>query len=687
MKKYVIIWMLILFEGVTSAQEYPRKEIDLERLADELFGFQDLDLDLNYEDLYENLALLLANPLNLNKASAEELRFLNLLTEEQVQSLIQYRTENGNLLSVYELQAVPGFDLQTINRAIHFLTVDDPSQKLSGSIFRRAVKDGNHYLLLRYENTLETKRGFTDQVSPEQQFKGDEHKLYMRFRSSRPGDYSFGFTAEKDAGETLQWSPSKKYYGADFTSIHAQVLNKGKLKNLMLGDYQAQFGQGLILGGNFGFGKGAETITTVRRSSLGFTPYTSVNETGYLRGVALTYEVWPNINLSGFYSHTYRDASIASDSADLSFASSFQTTGFHRNESELSRRKTLGENQQGVVLSYKRTYIDIGLTYHRLAYDVPVNRTPQPYNQFVFSGDQLNNTGAYISYARYNFTFFAEAAKTITGGFGITSGLLGSLTPKLDAAFHYRNYQRNFQSLYSNAFSESSQPGNERGIYWGWRYRWNRKYSLSGYMDFFRFPWLQYRNYRPSDGHEFLLRFNYQPSRNITLFIQAREESKSRNISSDDTPLYLSENGTKRNYWIACDYAANRVLRLKTRAQFSTYSMGNEFTTGMVLLQDISLNFGKLSLSGRYALFGTEDYDNRQYVFERDVWLAFSMPALSGTGIRSYILIQYDLSKKLTCWIRYANLRYTDREEIGNGADALDSDSRNDIKLQLRYRF
>lgn len=115
--------------------------------------------------------------------------------------------------------------------------------------------------------------------------------------------------------------------------------------------------------------------------------------------------------------------------------------------------------------------------------------------------------------------------------------------------------------------------------------------------------------------------------------------------------------------------------------------MGNEFTTGMVLLQDISLNFGKLSLSGRYALFDTEDYDNRQYVFERDVWLAFSMPALSGTGIRSYILIQYDLSKKLTCWIRYANLRYTDREEIGNGADALDSDSRNDIKLQLRYRF
>lgn len=685
MKQCVFISIVMILLTTAHAQEYPRKEIDLERLADELFAFQ--DLDLNYEDLYENLALLLANPLNLNKATAEELRFLNLLTEEQVQSLIRYRTENGNLLSVYELQAVPGFDLQTINRIVHFFTVDDLSQRLSGSIFRRVIEDGSHYLLLRYEHTLETKRGFTDEVSPEQKFNGDEHKLYMRFRSSRPGDYSFGFTAEKDAGETLQWNPSNKYYGADFTSIHAQVLNKGKIKNLILGDYQAQFGQGLILGGNFGFGKGAETITTIRRSNLGFTPYTSVNEIGYLRGAALTYQIIPHVNLSGFYSRTYRDASLATDSTDLSFVSAFQTTGFHRNTSELSRRKSLGESQQGVVINYKKNFVDVGLIYHRLAYDVPVNRSPQPYNQFTFSGDKLNNAGAYINYSRYNFTFFAEAAKTIHGGLGVTSGLLGSLTPQLDVAFHYRNYQRNFQSLYSNAFGESTVPRNERGLYWGWRYRWNRKYSLMGYMDFFRFPWLQYRNYRPADGYEFLLRFNYQPSRNILLFVQAREESKSRNTSGNESNLYTSENGIKRNYWIACDYTANPMLRLKTRAQFSTYSIGNEFTKGMVVFQDVSLNFGKLSLTSRYALFDTDDFDNRQYVFERDVWLAFSMPALSGTGIRNYVLVQYDLSKKLTCWIRYAYLRYTDREEIGSGVDTLDSNTRNDIKLQVRYRF
>ena len=104
---------------IAVAQEYPKKDVDLEILADQLFGFQ--DLDLNYQELYENIALLLSNRIDLNKATAEELRFLNLLSEQQIQTLVQYRQDNGNLLSVYELQAVPGFDLTLINKIIPFV--------------------------------------------------------------------------------------------------------------------------------------------------------------------------------------------------------------------------------------------------------------------------------------------------------------------------------------------------------------------------------------------------------------------------------------------------------------------------------------------------------------------------------------------------------------------------------------
>ncbi len=682
MKQFIPILILFSLMNVSLfAQDYPQKDADLEVLADEIFGFQ--DLDLNYQELYENMALLLANKINLNTAGAEELRFLNLLTEQQVQSLLEYRTENGALLSVYELQAVPNFDLNTINRIISFVKVEDGQR---GKLLKRILSEENNYLIVRYHQILETKEGFKTET-PARKFKGDDGDLYMRFRISKPGDFSLGFTVEKDAGEQIVWNAAAKQYGFDFMSAHGQVMNKGSLKNFIIGDYQTQFAQGLLLGGSFGYGKGSEAVMTVRRSNLGFLPYTSANETGYKRGAAATFELLRNVYLSGFYSNALRDASIARDTLENSSASSFQTTGLHRNETELATRHKIREQNYGAVLNFRKGAVDAGIIFNTLDYSIPVDRDTRLYNQFTFEGTQLAQAGAFLNYTFHNFTLFSEAAQTLNAGFGITAGLLGSLTPKFDVAFHIRNYQRNFYSSYSNAFSENSVPQNESGIYWGWKYRWNKKFSASGYMDLFRFPWLRYRSYAPSDGHEWLVRFNYQPSKNVMMFIQAREESKARNGSNAETNFYEIFQGTKRNYWINFDYPVSDQVKMKTRAQFSTYDFEKTFSKGMMILQDISVNLGKLSLTGRYVIFDTENYDNRQYVYERDVWLMYSLPAYDGKGVRSYIVAEYSFTRKFTVWFRYAHTRYTDRDEMGSGADTISGNERNDIRIQTRIKF
>ena len=292
----------------SAAQDYPRKDIDLSRLADELFAFQ--DLDLNYEDLYENMMQLLSNPINLNKAVAEELRFLNILSELQIENLLRYRNENGNLLTIYELQAVPEFDLQTLYKLVPFVKISDPASVLGSSLLTRILTEENNYLIMRYERTLETKQGFDPETDPQYKFKGSPDKLYLRFRTSRPGDFSIGFTAEKDAGEQMAFNPSSGQYGFDYLSFHAQVQNKGRLKNMIIGDYQSQFGQGLMLGGIFGMGKGGETTLTTRRSNIGLLPYTSVNEAGFLRGAAATYEIARHVYVTGFYSRAKRDSNL-----------------------------------------------------------------------------------------------------------------------------------------------------------------------------------------------------------------------------------------------------------------------------------------------------------------------------------------------------------------------------------------
>lgn len=431
MKRWLTIWIILLVTiNTLYSQEYPTKEIDLEVLADELFGFQ--DLDLNYEELYENMAQLLANKINLNTATAEELRFLNLLTEQQVQNLIAYRSENGALLSVYELQSVPEFDLTTITKIISFVKVEE---RESGTLMKRIFSEENNYFITRYHRTLETKRGFKNEGTPASRFKGHDGDLYMRFRTSKPGDFSLGFTLEKDAGEQISWNPARSQYAFDFISAHAQVMNKRKVKNLIIGDYQAQFGQGLVLGGSFGYGKGSESVMTVRRSNLGFLPYTSANETGYKRGAAATYELFKYVYVSGFYSNALRDASVSSDTLENSSISSFQTTGLHRNENELAGRHKIREQNYGGVLNLRKGAIDAGTICNVIDYPYPVSRTPQPYNQFSFEGTTLTNVGVFVNYTFHNFTFFSEAAKTLANGYGVTAGILEASLPNSTSPF------------------------------------------------------------------------------------------------------------------------------------------------------------------------------------------------------------------------------------------------------------
>lgn len=680
--------MVVIFSArlLASAQTFPKNEIDLERLVDEIFSIQ--DEDINYEDLYENLAQLYSNQADLNRITEEQLRSIFILNEFQIQSLLAYRIESGSFLSVYELQNIEGFTMEAIQRLIPFVKVDDTTTGVNKNLLKRILHENNNYLIVRYDRTLEEKKGYTDNASPLAKYIGSPDRIYTRFLTRRTGDFSLGFTAEKDAGEKLTWSPGRKQYGADFVSFHAQLMNKGRIKNLVIGDYQAQFGQGLVLGSAFGIGKNAEAVTTVRRGNLGFLPYTSVYEARFLRGAAISYALSSRLTVHGMISSRWRDGNIRKDTTegDFGLVSSFQFTGLHRTPGELINRSAVQEKNIAGVINYKYKSLDAGVLYHHTQFGFPLVPVPTIYNHFYFQGARNSNAGFYLNYSWKNFAFFSEAAHSFDKGTGTIAGILGSITPSLDVSLLFRKFDRDFYTFYSNALAENTAPQNETGVYWGWKYIFNKKYSFSGYFDLFRFPWLRYRSYTLSDGSEWLLRFNYKPSKNISLFLQAREETKVRNSSSDNN-LYLTTPGTKRNYWINADYKVTPHLTFKTRAQFSTYELGETSSRGMVLLQDITWNSGRLSISGRYALFDTDDYDNRLYVYEKDVWLSFSFPAYHGVGVRNYLLLQYSVSEKIDVWLRWAQFRFTDRATIGSGGETIYGNIRNDVKFQTRIRF
>ncbi len=699
-KNYLLtLFMLAFFVLNTSAQDFPREEVDLDKFILNLFPIQDEDLD--YEDIYETLFQYYRTPLDLNRATRDELQSIFILSELQINSFLAYREKYGSLLSIYELQSIPNFDLGTIYNFVPFAKVA-PNPDRPQSLFKRILEEENNYLLLRYDRTLERQKGFQDDATSGQRYLGTSGRMYARFRVSHVRDFSLGFTLEKDNGEQLIWDTRTRRYGMDFISFHAYFENKGRFEKIALGDYQLQIGQGLLLAGGFGIGKGAESVQGIRRSNVGIRSFTSALETGFFRGVAAAYRLSNQLSLTGFYSRVRRDGTFraftdTTEAEQEAFIETLRTSGLHRTETEVAGKGLFVERTMGANLLFnnRQKTLQIGLTGIYTTYNIPFQRNQSSQRDsllylFEFRGKENYNLGTNISYNWQNFTFFGEAARSRSGGVGFVGGVLGSLSPQVEFAYHVRHYDKDFHTFFGSALGESTRNINENGMYWGIKITpIVRKLVLSGYYDYFRFPWLRFRVDAPSEGYEWLARATYSFSRSTRVFLQFRQEVKDRNLSSDESTDVFRQisTGNKRNYLINMDYNAPKIFRIQTRVQFSTFDFNGKRTSGFAIAQDLGADLGKLKLNGRVALFDTEDFDNRQYIFEKDVLWAFSIPAYSGQGMRSYLLARYQISRKLDVWIRYARFDFRDREVISSGGEEIQGSTRSEIKMQVRVRF
>lgn len=688
----------LMYHVSVKAQDFPRPAINIDNFIQGLFSVQ--DADINYEDIYETLFQFYRNPLNLNTADREDLESLFVLSELQINSFLKHVNTNGKLLTIYELQAIPNFDQATIDKLLPFVFVRPAGLYIDARpLWQRILREKeSNYLILRYDRVLEQKKGFTladtnSQGESNSRYLGSPGRVYARYRVSHRKDFSLGFTIEKDDGEQLAWNPRKNQYGLDYVSFHAFFENQGRLKSLAIGDYQMQFGQSLLLSGGFNIGKGAETVQTIRRSNLGVRPYTSTLESGFFRGAAATYQ-FHRFDFTGFYSYNRRDANVLTSTDTLSrtedFIQSFQTSGFHRTRIELDSKGNIGERIAGGNLLFrsKDRTLQIGGLFLHTQYSKALQRTARVYNRFEFSGRENYNFGAYFNYNWQNFTFFGEGGQSKSGGRGVVTGFVSSLAPNVEMAMLYRNYDKDFHSFYGSALAEGSRNINEEGIYWGIKVKPFKKLQLAAYYDRFRFPWLRFLVDGPSRGYEFLIRANYKFSRQIGFYAQYREEAQQQNQSNNTTNIDFLVNTLKRNYILNLSYQVPRVLSLKSRLQWSTFQEADGPTTnGYALVQDVGFKFRKFTLDFRFGLFDTQDFNNRQYVYEQDVLWAFSIPAYSGVGFRNYALLRYRFTRKIDFWLRYAQFSFRNQQTIGSGLEEIQGSVRSEIKAQVRIKF
>jgi len=655
--------------------------IDVENAIEALFALP--DTDLNYEELYERYLLLYESPIDLNSADYSDLKALHAFSDEEIQSILTYRDSVGNVMTLYELAFLDAIDPYKLQKLSSFLTIKNQRQQDLSKVLRSIFSQQHAYLISRVKRRIEQARGYQGSTPS---FAGDQNKLYFRYRNVVSKRYSLGITAEKDAGEAFVYDPSSKRIGMDFWSAHLMLENQGKLKRSIIGDYQLQFGQGLVFNSGLGIGKGAETVNTIEKVYNGLRPYTSVLEGGFLRGAAATYEYSKKLSATAFFSSLSQDANLRErDDSSLVF-SSFQRTGLHRTESEIARKQRVNEVLFGFNLNYRMKNLNqLGLTWQTSHYSANIDRGDDPTNLFEFSGNHHMNLSLYGNKQVKQFRFFGELAMSGNQSLGTLLGVAGKLDPRLQAVLLLRNYDKSFHSFRGGGFGESSRNSNESGIYLGLKYTLNRQFFLTAYYDRFHRQWLSFRVQRPSKGYDYLLRLNYRPNSTTQFYFQYRSKEKDRNIRLNKDLLVLP--GISNRYILHLDFRATNTLSLRSKVQWSNYRINAVKTTGIAFFQDLNLRVNEFSCSARFSVFQTEGGDNRQFAYERDVLYGFSIPGLSGTGIRNYLLLQYRPLPKVSVWLKLSRTTYFDRDEIGTGVETIQGNTITDIKFQTMIKF
>ena len=686
----IVISLLFLCLGI-SAFSQEKSEVVQQRIEFIAEQLETEEIDLT--NVVQQLNYYFDHPLNLNGATAEELDELNLLSDVQISDLLLHIKLFGKLITIYELQSLEYWDLQTIQLVQPFVKVDDKLESLHISL-KEAVKQGNYELYMRYQTTPEEKTGYqqvSDSVlqASNNFYYGNPDRYYSRFRYSYRTNLSIGVTGEKDAGEQFFRGAQKD--GFDFYSAHAFFKGGKYLKALAVGDYQVQIGQALNLWSGYAFGKTAD-VTNIKKTANPIRPYTSVDETRFMRGAAVDLGFGP-FSLLAFASMKKVDASVLADTLydDIEFVSSINLSGLHRTNSEIQKRDALTEKIAGANLRYRNRNLQLGIAGVYQGYDKDFNKSIQPYNQFDFRGKEMVSLSGDYTYVIRNFNFFGEASRSsYSGNWANVHGVLFSLDSRASFSLLYRNYQKGYQTFYNNGFSEGSNTQNENGIYAGFKLKLSSAWTLNTYADFFAFPWMKYQVDAPTAGHELLIQPSYKPNKQLEIYARFRQQLRQKNSRDSDGTVTPIEDVLQRNYRLNLSYAVSEFFTVKSRIEYVTINRpSNVPEDGLIITQDVLFKPKNLpfDLSLRYALFDTDSYDTRIYTYENNALYVFAVPAYYYQGSRGYILIRYSFLKRFDLWVRYGTFIYNNRKTLGSGAEEIQGSKKSDITVQLRIKL
>ena len=394
-----LLWGLLAVPLPVLAQS---EMVGLEAAVEEILTLTgETDIESLDVSLAERFAHYRAHPLRINDLSRSRLLSSGLLTPYQVATLLDYRSSQGDILSAGELELIDGF----------------------GPVQTKALTPFVSFASDRLPGAEHQESRFGGEVTLRGGWMGDSYNTGLRLNLNRTDRWEIGLAARTQTGETLSWRPSGR-------SAFLAYYGRRHLGQLIIGDFNARFGQGLALWNGFGLSGVATPAAFIRRPT-GLSVSRSYAGSGW-RGLAMDWNFgrWTMTAFSALHGPSGGNVAWYGRYGQVS------ATGFVRSE-DLVRRMSSDTTD---VSSYARAALDA---------------------RFCLRGVDL----------------FAEVARDLPGGsVAAVGGLIFPVGDGRRMALLVRHYPAAYSGRDAGAVRSSTKVSDEEGAAIAWE---NRSQSVS----------------------------------------------------------------------------------------------------------------------------------------------------------------------------------------------------------------
>ncbi len=614
--------------------------LPLEDIAEQLLG---TEMD---SDLFERLVWFREHPIELNETGEDELLALPGISMVAAGAIQRYRRTHGPFKSAFDLAGIEGVTSRVWATIRPFVTVSP----------RRV-----HMLALRSR----VLRPLPGTPGADTSYMGPNVSRYVRAVVSPARGWESGVVGVADAGERLRDGALSGY---------VQHESAGCIRQIILGDFQATAGLGLL------WGQGVRRDAFLNAPVSGsFIPHRSSGEQGFLRGAGVSLGIPAGsgeVRACLFAARTPCAASIDS----LDEITSLAAGGAYRSARAVERRNAALFSCVGGRVEFRAPgTARIGVSAvqswfdHAIKFDRPFELSGKGFGTLGIDGQ------AAAGLARCALEYAISQ-----GGMGIAALVTMSVGKRCAAQLLVRYCQPGFHSplALGGGFGEAVRNSSE--VRWSLETPLPSDSYLQAEVLQFRRPWRSTGGLFPTGGREIAGEAGVHLAKGFRLTVRGEErwiEQGIRTAAGARPGTAIADEARRR---IHCTANFTRGVQWRLRGRIEILRFTDPVTGadehGWMAAGEVRWEPARwIAVAGRVTLFQSESYGSRLYAIETTLEGLSGLTLLSGTGRRWYCHV---MCRPLPDWRISAHYASTERV-VGGRSNSRDAQFAVQVDFQI----